>query len=137
MTCYIAYATKDWILPYNPCYITSKWLYNLVRNICCQGLDYVLCNMLCNTLYRYIAIRYFNLGSCYVEFRYCSRNYTQPAQAPPAHTYFQVSYITRYVFSIHCYIDFAETDITCYIQTCIHYYITNRNKVQDILYMTT
>ena len=35
----------------------------------------------------------------------------------------QISYITRYAFSIHCYVDFAETDITYYI----HYYITNRN----------
>ena len=28
-----------------------------------------------------------------------------------------------YVFSIHCYVDFPETDKTCYI----HYYITNHN----------
>ena len=30
------------------CYITSKWLYNLVRNIYCWGPDYVLCNILCS-----------------------------------------------------------------------------------------
>ena len=70
-----------------------------------------------------------------LEFRYCGRNGTQPAQASTAHTYSQgrVSYITGYVFSILCYIDFAETDITCYID----YYISNRNLVQNILYITT
>ena len=53
ITCSIAYVTKDWIFFYITCYITSKWLYNPVRNICCQGPDYVLRNMLCNTFYRY------------------------------------------------------------------------------------
>ena len=33
--------TKDLIFPYITCNITSKWLYNLVRNICCRGPDYV------------------------------------------------------------------------------------------------
>ena len=41
----------------------------------------------------------------------------------------QVSYITRYVFSIHWYIDFTETYITCYI----YYYTTNHNQVQNTL----
>ena len=45
----------------------------------------------------------------------------------------QISYITRYVFSIHWYIDFAETYIPCYF----HYYITNHNYVQNILHMPT
>ena len=40
----MVYVTKDW--PYITCYMTSKWLYNLVCNVCYQGHDYVLGSML-------------------------------------------------------------------------------------------
>ena len=55
ITCYIAYVTKNWVFSYITQYITSKWLYNLVCNICCWWPNYVLCNMLCNMLHRYNA----------------------------------------------------------------------------------
>ena len=50
----------------------------------------------------------------------------------------QVCYIKHYEFSIHslllhCYIEFAETNITCYI----HHYIINHSYLQNILYMST
>ena len=46
----------------------------------------------------------------------------------------QVSYIARYVFSIHCYINFAETNIRCYI----HFYITNHKLgTEHIIYEYT
>ena len=61
VTCYRAYVTKDRFFPYITSYITSKWLYNLVCNICCWGPDYVLCNM----LYRYIAEADI---SCYIHY---------------------------------------------------------------------
>ena len=35
------------------------------------------------------------------------------------------SYITHYVFSRHCYIDFAQTDTSCYIYYFLPYYHGN------------
>ena len=47
------------------------------------------------------------------------------------HPILQITYIPGYVFSIHCYIDFAETDTTSYI----HYYINYHNEVQNMIYI--
>ena len=44
ITCYIACYIAS--VAFIQCYITSKQFYNLVRNICCQVQDYVLCNIL-------------------------------------------------------------------------------------------
>ena len=53
ITCSIAHFTTDWNFPPYNRLDKRKKLFNLICNICYNGLDWVLYNMLYNILYRY------------------------------------------------------------------------------------